>query len=547
MNRVIFSLITVIILLQSCTKDAKYASLEKPKIVIGIVVDQMRYDYLTKYRERFSEGGFMRLLNEGFSLSNAHFNHVPTYTAVGHTSIYTGTTPDHHGIIGNGWYDKYAKNDIYCVSDTAFASVGIEGNQGRRSPFRMITTTVTDQLHLGQNMRGKTIGIAIKDRSAILPAGHTANGAYWYVGKEENKWITSSYYMHHLPKWVQDFNMNNKADEYLSKPWTPLYDIATYTQSIADHNPYEGKFKGEEAPVFPHDLPALREKNKNYDLIKGTPFGNSLTFDFAKAAILGEQLGKTASTDFLAISFSSTDYVGHQFGPDAVEVEDMYLRFDLEMANFLHFLDLEIGKGNYTIFLTADHGVVQIPAYLKSVKIPAQYFDSRKFDAFLKNITAKKFGSKDIIEHSSNYQIFLNKEEIQRRRLDEDEVTAYLVQQCISFDGIYKAVSSRTLQTTNFTEGVLAKLQNGYNQKYSGDVLLIPTPGSISMRGTGTTHGSGYSYDTHVPVIFYGKGIKKGTSSALYGIRDIAPTIAKLLQIEFPDGTTGEIINEVLE
>ena len=547
MKRIFFVLVISSILLQSCVSDNNYNKDSRPKLVVGIVVDQMRYDYLTRFKDRFKEDGFKRLLNDGYSLENAHFSYIPTYTAVGHTSSYTGTTPDNHGIIGNNWYDKYQKKWIYCVDDSNYTSVGVKGKSGQKSPHRLVTTTLTDQLRMSQNMKGKTIGIAIKDRSSILPAGHTANGAYWYEGKEANNWISSSYYMDDLPQWVKDFNNNNNADEYLSEPWNTLYPIETYTRSRKDNYVYEGKFWGEIAPVFPHNLPTLREKNGDFDIIKSTPFGNTITLDFAKAAIVGEDLGQGEFTDFLALSFSSTDYVGHQYGPNSVEIEDTYLRLDQDIANFLSFLDTNVGKGNYTIFLTADHGVVEIPNYLKSLKIPASYFDWDTFNSYLKKLSKIKYGTEDIIENFSNYQIFFNKEVLNKLKLNEDEVADYFVQQCVLQEGIYKAVSAKTLQSSEFTEGILEKLQNGYNQKYSGDVMLVPTPASIGNRATGTTHGSGYSYDTHIPIIFYGNGIKAGSSSEYYRIKDIAPTMSILLKTEFPNGTTGKVVSEALK
>ena len=372
---------------------------QKPKLVVGIVIDQMRYDYLTRFADRYGEEGFKRLLNNGFSLENAHYNYIPTYTAVGHTSIYTGTTPDNHGIISNNWYDKFLKKSIYCVDDGNYKTIGNNSTAGKKSPFRMQTTTVTDQLHLAQNMKGKTIGIAIKDRSAILPAGHTANAAYWFHGKEKGHWVSSSFYMEKLPNWVTKFNNNDKARDYLKTPWNTLFDIETYTNSIADENIFEGKFIGETSTSFPHDIPNLKEKNGNFDIIKGIPAGNSFTADFAKAAIVNENLGKGAQTDFLAVSFSSTDYVGHQFGPTSVEIEDTYLRLDRDIADLLSFLDKQVGLDNYTVFLTADHAAVDIPAYLQSVKIPAHYFSTSKFrDAILK-ITVKYFNSTELIEN----------------------------------------------------------------------------------------------------------------------------------------------------
>ena len=459
MKKYFFTFFVLSSLIINCQESKK--PITKPKLVVGIVIDQMRYDYLTKYAERYGEDGFKRLLNDGFSLTNGHFNYIPTYTAVGHASIYTGTTPDHHGIIGNNWYDKYLKKNIYCVDDKNYMSVGVEGWAGQKSPYRMATTTITDQLHLAQNRRGKTIGIAIKDRSAVLPVGHTANAAYWYEGGTKNKWITSSFYMDKLPEWVVDFNKNNKANEYLSSPWNTLYDIHTYTQSTADDSDFEGIFKGEVKPVFPHNLPELRKANGGYSLIKTTPFGNTLTLDFAKKAILGEKLGKGKDVDFLAISFSSTDYVGHKYGTGAIETEDTYLRLDNDLATLFQFLDKEVGLGNYTLFLTADHGAVAVPGYLKSLKIPANYFKTKNFNSYIKDISKTTYGSSDIIESFYNNQIFLNKTKLKQLKLNEHKVTEHLIGEIIHFDGVYKAVSAKTLQTTSFTSGILKKLQNG--------------------------------------------------------------------------------------
>jgi len=523
------------------------AQQKKPKLVVGIVIDQMRYDYLTRYAKRYGSDGFHRILNDGFSLENAHYNYIPTYTAVGHTSIYAGTTPSEHGIISNNWYDKFLKKSIYCVDDTNYKTVGNDALNGQKSPKRLYTSSITDQLHLAQNMRGKMIGIAIKDRSAILPVGHTANAAYWYDGNNQNTWITSTFYMDKLPNWVVDFNRNNNANQYLNTTWDTLYDINTYTNSTTDNNVFEGKLKGQEAPTFPKNLKELRAKNGNYSLLKTVPAGNTYTVDFAKAAIIGENLGKSEDTDFLAVSFSATDYIGHKYGVAAAETEDTYLRLDKDLANFFNFLDQQIGKDNYTLFLTADHAAIHVPAYLQSLKIPAHYLSTKELKKFLNKTTQKYFNNSGLIENVSNYQIFLNKEKIDSLGLDRNIVAQKLADEVVYFDKIYKAVTARTLQTTNFTTGILNSLQNGYNQKLSGDVLMIPNPATLNGGRTGTSHGSGYSYDTHVPIIFYGKGIKKGKSTKKYNITDIAPTIANLLKIEAPNGTNGIVIDEVLK
>ena len=272
-----------------------------------------------------------------------------------------------------------------------------------------------------------------------------------------------------------------------------------------------------------------------------------MPLDFAIAAIEGESLGKSEFTDFLAVSFSSTDYVGHQFGPDAVEIEDTYLRLDKNLESFLNYLDQNIGKGNYTVFLSADHGAVQVPSYLQSLKIPAHYFNILNYKTHITNELKTRFGSGDFIENVSNFQIFLKKEELKRRRLSVDEVSDFLVEVSINYNGIYKAITAKTLQETEFSSGILHKIQQGYNQKYSGDVILVPLPSTLGGSRQGTSHGTGYSYDTHVPILFYGNGIKQGKSSEAYFIRDIAPTLATLLKVEFPNGTTGKVIAEALK
>ncbi|ARV15034.1 alkaline phosphatase PafA [Polaribacter sp. SA4-12] len=541
----LFSFVCLFIFLGSSKQAAQQP--KKSKLVIGIVIDQMRYDYLTRYADRYGKDGFNRILKNGFSLENAHYNYIPTYTAVGHTSIFTGTTPSEHGIISNNWYDKFLKKSIYCVDDDTYKTVGNNGTYGQKSPKRLFTSTITDQLHLAQNMRGKTIGVSIKDRSAILPAGHTANAAYWYDGDNYNTWVTSTYYMNELPKWVKDFNADNKADEYLNKPWETLYDIKSYTNSRNDNNAFEGKLVGQKAPTFPKNLKVLRSKNGNYNLIKTVPAGNTFTADFAKAAIIGENLGKSEYTDFLTLSFSSTDYIGHKYGVSAIETEDTYLRLDKDLADFFQFLDKQVGKGNYTLFLTADHAAVHAPSYLQSLKIPAHYLDIKEFSKFVLKTTKKYFNSVDLIENVSNYQIFLNKEKVESLGLDVNTVAQKLADEVVNYHEIYKAVTARTLQTTHFTTGILNSLQNGYNQKLSGDVLMIPNPATLIRGRTGTSHGSGYSYDTHVPVIFYGNGINQGSTSKRYNITDIAPTIANFLNIEAPNGTNGVVIYEVLK
>ncbi len=528
-------------------KHNHYEKNDKPKLVVGIVVDQMRYDYLIRFREKFGKDGFLRLMNKGFNYENAHYNYIPTYTAVGHTSIYTGTTPENHGIIGNNWYDKDLKQSIYCVDDKNYQTVGAEKG-GEKSPFRLQTTTITDQLKLAQNNQGKMIGVSIKDRSAILPTGFTSDGSYWFQGRKTGKFITSTYYKENLPDWVTEFNQSNMVDSLSQMPWNTLLPIESYTESLEDDNDYEGTFKGEDKPTFPHKIKSLKKKNKDYDILKAIPHGNTLVRHFAQQAILGEQMGKGAYTDFLAMSFSSTDYIGHKYGVDSKEVEDAYLRLDRDIAAFLQFLDKNIGENEYTVFLSSDHGAVPVPSYLQDKKIPAGYIKGNDLSNKIAQIADSLFGSRKIVEDVSNFQVFLNREALLEKKLDRNTVAQKLSDAMLSLgDEVYKSTTAQTLQNTSFSENtLLGKLQKGYNQKYSGDILFVPKPARIVYSKTGSTHGSGYTYDTHIPIILYGKHVFSGKSKRKVAITDIAPTISNLLEITAPNGNTGEILNEAI-
>ncbi|NNC50232.1 MAG: alkaline phosphatase family protein [Flaviramulus sp.] len=527
----------------SVNQNKSYSS--NPKLVVGIVVDQMRYDYLTRFYNKYGEDGFKRMMREGFNCKNNHFNYVPTYTGPGHASVFTGATPKYHGVIANDWYDKETKRMVYCAGDDSVLAVGTDSNLERMSPHRMKTTTFADENRLFTQLKGKSIGISIKDRGAVLPAGHSANAAYWFRGKDEGNFITSTYYMQSLPKWVIDFNASGIAQSYL-KDWNTLYDISTYTESGSDFNNFEGGFKGKVSATFPYDLKELFEQNAGFDILKASPYGNSIVADFAIEAIKAEQLGKDSVTDVLTVSFSSTDYIGHNFGVNSKEIEDTYIRLDKDLERFLKALDNEVGKGNYTVFLTADHGAIDVPSYLKSVKIPAGYLDNEALKKKLNAFMLESFETDSLIENISNKQIFLNRERIRALDLDLDDVQESIVNEIITYKNVYKAYTASTMSTVHFLDGVENLLQNGFNQKRSGDVLIVEDPAYISYSKTGSTHGSGLNYDTHVPLLFFGKGIKHGSTFQKTEITDIVPTISALLGISFPNACIGQPLEFVL-
>ena len=528
----------------SCKNSSQLSSNNNPKLVVGVVVDQMRFEYLNRFKNKYSSQGFLRLINQGYSCNNHHFNYIPTITGPGHASIFSGTTPSVHGIIGNDWYDKIKQKTVYCTTDDKYHTIGAEAKYGKVAPTNLKVTTVADQNRIFTQMRGKTIGVSIKDRGAVFPSGHTANGAYWFEGLNEGKWVTSSYYMDKLPQWVTEFNASSNISNYL-KTWNTYYDINLYLESGPDNSNYEKGFNGKTSPVFPYDLKELMGYNEGYDIIKTSPFGNTMTTDFAFSAIEAEDLGDDEFTDFLTISYSSTDYVGHDFGLSSVELQDTYLRLDLEIERLLNYLDKNVGEGNYTLFLTADHGAAEVPAYLSDINVPGSNIGKDDFSPLFDAMKAK-YGVSDLINNISNNQVFLNQERILSLQLNPEEVQKFVVNKIIDYPFISNAYTASAMQSTNFNSGLPMLLQNGYNQKLSGDILFALQPGVIVYGPKGTTHGSGYSYDTHVPLLFYGNKVKKGVSYEPTNVTDIAPTISALLGISFPSGATGSIIERVI-
>jgi predicted AlkP superfamily pyrophosphatase or phosphodiesterase len=546
MKRLFFSIFLILSLSTwSKAKQQNDPQTSKPKIVVGLVVDQMRQEYFYKFADRYTEGGFKRLIREGYMMKNAHYNYIPTYTGPGHASIYTGTTPAVHGIIANDWYVRRLGKTIYCASDSTVQAVGGSEVSGKISPRNMYSTTISDEIRFASNKRSKVVGIAIKDRGAALPAGHLGD-AYWYDAKT-GEFMTSTYYRKELPEWVKEFNKKRLPSKYLDQNWETLFPVETYTQSIADDNDFEGPFIGLKSTAMPYDLKALKADNGGFGLISTTPFGNSLTLDLAYAAIKGEQLGKRGETDMLAVSFSSPDYIGHRFGPSSVELEDNYLRLDRELEQFLNFLDEEYGKNEYLVFLTADHAVADIVDYMKSENVPAGNFNTRFILTQMRGFTSRIYGEGNWILNFSNEQVFLNHELAKEKGVAVEQIQRELAEFLLRFEGIKEVYTATDMRRNEYLVGRKHLLQMGYNHKASGDLLLILEPAWLSSSWKGTTHGTGYTYDTHVPIIFMGWNIKAGQSSRYVAITDIAPTISMLLEIRLPNGSTGNPILEILQ
>ena len=537
------NLLFFLLILLGCSASSEN---KKPKLVVAIVIDQMRYDFLENLSHRYSDNGFNRLVNDGFNCKNNFYNYVPTVTGPGHSSISTGSTPKTHGIVGNNWYDRERKHSIYCTDDSNYNNVGGDDYSGNKSPNNLLVETFAD-INKMSNNKSKTISIAIKDRGSILMGGKKADAAYWYYGKERAQWITSTFYMNQIPDWVKEFNKEDNLEKYL-EDWNTLKDISTYENHEIDNNSFEKLFKGKDNSAFPYDIKSLMKHNDCFDMIKETPYGNTMTTDFAIKAIVNENLGKRGVTDVITVGYSSTDYIGHSFGVASVETQDTYIRLDLEIQKLLSFLDKQIGKNEYTLFLTADHGVLEIPAYLSSTGVNAQAVSEND----LTNKVVKKLNDvlgievKKLIANVDNSQIYLNDEVISEMNLNKSKVVNELVKILESFDFISKAYTADFILGSSELIEYEKLIQNGYHKERSGDIALILKENVIFYNGKGTTHGSGYNYDTHVPLIFYGYGIKKGETLNHTEIPDIAPTISKLLGLEMKN-STGKVLDFIFE
>ena len=520
-------------------QQSNTAAIERPKLVVGIVVDQMRWDYLYRYQKRYTDGGFKRLLGEGFSCENTMIPYVPSVTAIGHTCIYTGSVPSIHGIAGNNFVKDGKK--VYCTDDDSVKPVGTTSVAALMSPRNLWVSTIGDEMKIASNGRAKVVGVALKDRASILPAGHNPNGAFWF-DDQTGCFITSSYYMDHLPKWVEAFNDKRLPEQYLSQKWNTLYPKNTYTESTTDENEYENGIREGVKATLPLNLPELYKKY-GYGIIRNTPFGNSLTLDMAKAAIDGEQLGADDETDLLTVSCSSTDYIGHQVGTHAIETEDTYLRLDKAIADFLAYLDSKVGKGNYLVFLSADHGAMNNAAFLQDRRIPAGSWDASATAKKLNHVLAKEYPEAgDIVKTVMNYQVFFNRDVIKSKQLDFDNIKQTVVNVLKEDPSVLYACDMAKASTESIPEEVKFRIINGYNRERSGDVVIILKPNFYAHGMKGTDHGAWNSYDTHIPLVFMGWGIKHGATTKQTFMTDIAPTIAAMLHVQAPNGCVGKAI-----
>ena len=520
---------------------------EKPRLIVGIVVDQMRYDYIHRYWDNFSEDGIKKMVMSGTFCKNAEYNYLINETAVGHSTIATGALPSYHGIISNSWYNNLQEEVVYCVDDEKFATVGGSYEAGRSSPSKLLASTLGDEIRLSNNFKSKVIGVALDNAAAILSSGHSANAAYWFDDKTGN-WVSSSYYMDSLPTWAREFNEKKLAETYLSRTWETLLPLDEYTESLSDSSEFETGFDGRS--VFPYNLDQIskgRRNEREYKTLKYTPFGNVYTRDFATTAMINEELGQDDYTDYLSVGFSSNEYIGRLFGSNSVEMQDAMLRLDLELAHFFKFIDESVGLQNTLIFLTSDHGLAHQPAYLRSHKIPAGDFKPYSSLSLLGSYLNAIYGKGDWVKYYYGQQVYLNHELIDNAGISYQEIQDRTAQFLIQFEGVSNALTSYTFQTSNFSEGIASRMQNGFHPKRSGDVIINLAPGWVEKSDGNSSYHSSYLGDNHVPLIFYGWKIRRSTLTRPVKMIDIAPTISYFLEISRPNVSTGDIILELMQ
>lgn len=517
-----------------------------PKLVVGVVVDQMCYDYLYRFYPNFSKNGFKRLMDQGSHFRNVTYNYVPTYTGPGHASIYTGTTPANHGIVANDWYHRPFNHETNCVGDTTQKTVGSTSAFGQCSPQFLRANTITDQLRLTYP-NSKVVGVSIKDRSAILPAGHLSNGSYWY-DYQTGKFITSTFYKTALPDWVNQFNHQGLMQAFVNQPWNLLYGKEKYQYINQDNSPYEVLVGGKITPEFPYDFSKL-DSAKQKEVFTILPAANTYLTRFAQAAINGEQLGKDGVTDFLTISYSTPDIAGHAFGPYSLEMEDMYYRLDLELAALLAYLDKTVGKGQYVLFLTADHAVVPVPQFLEDNNLPGGYVYQGELLNALRTACLEEFQA-DPIELIENNNVYLKKEFIGTDV--EAKMIAFIRTKLMELDPIKRVYTRDELMQAEADEW-MRMVQLGFDKERSGEIIFLLQPGYLMKSADtpgahkGTSHGSAFNYDTHVPVLIYGKDIPKQEVYTPYSIVDLAATIIHILDVQRPNAMIGKPMVETFK
>lgn len=548
MKKLFLSLILISVLANTMFSQQRMAiPSEKPKLIVEIIVSQMRYDYVHRYWNKFGEDGFKMLVNDGAFCKNAKYNYLLTQSYPGIATIATGANPMVHGIIANKWYNKLNNSEIDAVADEKMNTIGGSFFSGKFSPKQISTSTFGDELGLYDPL-SKVVGISLDAGSAILSTGHNPTGAYWFDAEKGN-WVSSSFFMTELPAWADTFNTKKFAKLYAEREWSASKPINSYDE--ADTN----KIKTPEVKKKLKDkLKAMidgviQKKNPtlSYAPMFESPYGNLLAKDFAIASIVGENLGSDEHPDLLTLTFSVNRNIGLKYGPQSIEVEDTYIKLDKELAHFLKFINETIGRENVLVVLTSDQGIASTPAYLEKSKIPGGYFDPNKAMALLGSYLKAVYGQGNWVVGYNEKQIYLNRRIIEDSNLKLADVQQKIADFMLEFSGVANAITSSTLQSSNFTSGIFEKFQNSYNPRRSGDIIINLEPGWVESNGTVTSGNSAYSYDVHVPLIWYGWKVKRRSILSPIDMTDVSPTLSTMLGITWPNGATGTPIRELIE
>jgi predicted AlkP superfamily pyrophosphatase or phosphodiesterase len=542
------SVVMLIYVFLDLSGQGAYLPPDKPRLVIGIVVEQLKYDQLEKFRDRFGENGIKRLINEGSYFKNASFEYMLTQSAPGHATISTGTEPSFHGITSDEWYVPLKNELIYCTKDNDVNPVGGSFEFGLHSPANLQASTFSDELKMSTNGAAKVFGVGLKESSAILSAGHAADAAYWF-DNTTGTWMSSTYYIKSLPGWVTDFNAMKFSDSYLNGTWSLSRPVSSYGDCLPDSNIFEAGFNGKN--YFPYDLKKIRSKStsgfkSDYSLLRETPFGNSLTTSFAIRLIQNEKLGKDDITDYIAICYSATDYIGHRFGPSSVEMGDAILRLDDEISSLLKFVNDSIGKKNVLIYFTSAHGISEIPNVLEKSRIPAGYFKQYQALQLLRSYLNAVYGEGNWVKGYSDRQVFLNRTLIEDARLSLDDVQKKVARFLVQFTGVAAAYPYSAFEANDFGNGNLKRIINNFSPQRSGDVIVTLNPGWVEIEGEYVTnYNSPYEYDSHVPLIWYGWTVNRSVITREVNMTDVAATLSSLCKVPYPNACTGNLLFEL--
>jgi predicted AlkP superfamily pyrophosphatase or phosphodiesterase len=525
-----------------------YLPPDKPKLVIGIIVEQLRYDQIEKFRSRFCENGIRKLLNEGTYFQNASFQYLLTQTAPGYATISTGAEPSFHGITSDNWYLPLKNELIYCTKDLSVNPVGGSFESGLHSPVNLQVSSFSDELKMATNKKAKVFAVGLKENPVIFSAGHGADGAFWY-DNTTGSWMSSTYYINSLPSWVIDFNAMKYPETYLMNPWTLLKPLQEYADCMADSNKYESGFNGQN--YFPYDLKQLSSRgkgnaNRDFSFLRETPFGNTFTTSFAIKLIEKEGLGKDDTTDYLAVCYNSTDNIGHRFGPSSVEMADAILRLDKDVETLLKYLTDSIGKKNVLIYFTSAHGISEIPAVLESNRIPAGYFRQNQALQLLRSYLNAIYGEGDWVKGYSEKQIFLNRTLIEDAKIPLEEMQKKVARFLVQFTGVASAYPYSAFEANDFGNGNLKRIINNFSPQRSGDVIITLNSGWVEKQDDYVTnYNSPYEYDSHVPLIWYGWSVNRATVTRKVNMTDIAATLSSLCKVPNPNACTGEPMFEL--